>query len=94
MYGNGSFLVSSLLKALFGDSTFSRVKTHDLPGHIERRWCFYTISFFLGEVLLENLFRSLGIVTTGGLVELLLLRITNFFAGFLFSFFFFFVVRL
>jgi hypothetical protein len=28
--GNGGFLVVSLLKKLFGDWTFSRVKTHDL----------------------------------------------------------------
>jgi hypothetical protein len=30
VYGNGGFLVVSLLKALLGDRTFSKVKTQDL----------------------------------------------------------------
>jgi hypothetical protein len=56
--GNDGFLVVFLLKTLSGDWTFFSVKTQDLHCYLS------------GGVILKNLFRSLGVFTTGGAVRL------------------------
>jgi hypothetical protein len=64
--GNGGFLVVFLLKTLSGDWTFSRVKTYDLirlvrPDDDSVHTLIHR--YLAGGVVMENPFRSLGVVT-------------------------------
>jgi hypothetical protein len=63
---NDGFLVVSLLKALFGDWTFSRVKTQDLPLMVRPGDDGVCALFHSRDVVLEYLFRSIGVIATDG----------------------------
>ena len=55
----------SLLNTLSRDWTFSRVKIQDLTKPVRMTTVF--MHYYLsGGVVLENLFRNLGVITTGG----------------------------
>jgi hypothetical protein len=64
--GNGGFLVVVLLKALFEDWTFFRVKTQDLPLMVRPGDDDVCALFPSRNVVLEYLFRSIGVIATDG----------------------------